>query len=92
MLEWMHWTWQSATGFALLFGLLGALAVLDSRVPSYPRKGFLPMETTRGDRVFLSIVLVLLVMLAWLRVAPERGFWGAGAAAAVGVTVLLLRG
>jgi predicted small integral membrane protein len=50
------------------------------------------METTRGDRVFLSIVLVLLVVFAWLRVAPERGFWAAGAAAAVGVTVLLLRG
>ena len=92
MLDWMHWTWQSATGFASLAGLLGALAVLDKRVPSYPRKGFLPMETTRGDRVFLSIVLVLLTVFAWLRVAPERGFWGAVAIAAAGVTVLLTRG
>jgi predicted small integral membrane protein len=92
VLEWMHWTWQSATGFASLFAMLGALAVLDKRVPSYPRKGFLPMETTRGDRVFLSVVLVLLVVFAWLRVAPERGFWAAGVGAVAGVTVLLLRG
>jgi predicted small integral membrane protein len=89
MLEWMHWTLPSALGFGLLFATLGALAMLDRLVPSYPRKGFLPMETTRGDRVFLSVVTLLLVVFAWLRFAPEVSLWGAVATAAVidGVTL-----
>lgn len=89
MLEWMHWTWPSALGFSLLFGSLAGLALLDKRVPSYPRKGFLPMETTRGDRVFVSVMLALLLVFASLRLFPERPLWGAAAAAAAAAATTL---
>lgn len=89
MLDWMHWTWQSATGFGLLFCMLAGLAILDKRVPSYPRKGFLPMETTRGDRVFIGIVLMLTTVFASLRVLPESSLLGALSVALAAMAVTL---
>jgi predicted small integral membrane protein len=71
MLAWMHWTWASAVGFGLLAALLVFLAVLDHFVPGYPRKGFLPYETTRGDRVFMSIAAFVSLVFLWLKFFPD---------------------
>ena len=88
MLEWMHWTVPSAIGFGALFSMLGILAVVDKRSPSVPRKGFLPMETTRGDRVFISMVTMFLIVLASLRFFPNSPLWGALVVSAVVMTLL----
>jgi predicted small integral membrane protein len=66
VLEWMHWTPGTAAVIAFIFGVLIASAILDSRRRSYPRKGFLPIATTRGDRIFLSAVLTILIGIIWL--------------------------
>lgn len=71
MIAWMHWTWMSVLGFALLAALLGSLAVLDHYRPGYGRKGILPIETTRGDRVFMSIAAFITLVFAWLKYFPE---------------------
>ncbi len=71
MIAWMHWTWMSALGFALLAALLASLAVLDHHRPGYGRKGILPIETTRGDRVFMSIATFITLVFAWLKYFPE---------------------
>lgn len=71
MLDWMHWTWMSALGFALLAVLLGSLALLDHYRPGYARKGILPIETTRGDRVFMSIAGFITIVFAWLKYFPN---------------------
>ena len=71
MIDWMHWTWMSALGFILLAALLCSLAVLDHFRPGYGRKGILPIETTRGDRVFMSIATFVTLVFAWLRYFPE---------------------
>ncbi len=71
MIAWMHWTWMSALGFILLAALLCSLAVLDHFRPGYGRKGILPIETTRGDRVFMSIATFVTLVFAWLRYFPE---------------------
>lgn len=71
MLSWMHWTLSSALGFGLLAALLGGLAILDRFYPGYARKGFLPMATTRGDRVFMSIAIFVTTVFAWLKFFPE---------------------
>jgi len=71
MLGWMHWTWPSVMGFALLAALLGSLAVLDRFRPGYARKGLLPYETTRGDRVFMSIAGFITLVFVWLKWFPE---------------------
>lgn len=84
MLSWMHWTWQSALGFVMFFSMLAALAVLDRACPGYARKGFLPMATTRGDRVFISTALFIGLVLAWLKLMPEFSSW---AVSGIGVLV-----
>jgi len=71
MLSWMHWTLPSALGFGLLATLLGGLAILDRYHPGYARKGFMPMATTRGDRVFMSFAFFVATVFAWLKFFPE---------------------
>lgn len=75
MLSWMHWTVQSALGFIMLVILLGGLAVLDEFYPGYARRGFLPIATTRGDRVFMSLICFLTIVFAWLKYLPEVSGW-----------------
>jgi predicted small integral membrane protein len=89
MLAWMHWTIPSAIGFGALFGMLAVLGILDKYHPGYARKGFLPMTTTRGDRVFLSAVSLLAVVFLWLKFLPEVALWGALAIAAAVISVLM---
>ena len=62
---------MSALGFILLAALLCSLALLDHFRPGYGRKGILPIETTRGDRVFMSIATFVTLVFAWLRYFPE---------------------
>ena len=72
MLNWMHWTWQSAVGFGLLFAMLAGLTVLDRYRPGYERKGWLPMRTTRGDRVFIAVAWFLFLVFAWQKYLPDK--------------------
>ncbi len=90
MIGWMHWTWMSALGFALLAALLGSLALLDHYRPGYGRKGLLPIETTRGDRVFMSIAGFVTLVFAWLKYFPEAGpLWVFGVAG--GLAIIIMR-
>jgi predicted small integral membrane protein len=88
-MEWMHWTVQSAIGFAALFVTLCVLAYMDKVAPSYGRKGFLPIVTTRGDRVFMAIVSMVLIFFLWLKFFPEVTLWGAAAISAAVMAILL---
>ena len=66
-LEWMAWTTGTAVFVVAVFTSLAALAVLAVARPSSPRKGFLPMPTARGDRIYVALLgtgLVLIVTLA----------------------------
>ena len=66
LLDWMVWT--SATvvfALAVLAGLI-AVTVLAMVVPSTPRKGFLPMPTARGDRIYISLLGTGLVMVLFV--------------------------
>ena len=75
MLSWMHWTWKSGLGFGLLACMLIGLAILDHYRPGYSRKGLLPIATTRGDRVFMSVVSFAAIVLLWLKYLPETTRW-----------------
>lgn len=65
-LEWMAWTPHTALFFAFIAGLVATFTVWGLRTPSAPRKGFLPMETTRGDRLFLALLGSAFIHLGWL--------------------------
>ena len=62
---WMAWTLPTALFFAAIAGLLAVYSVLGVRRPSLPRKGFLPIVTTRGDRLFVGLLGAAYINLCW---------------------------
>jgi len=66
MLDWMAWTWPTATFFLIIAVLLATFTVLAIKFPEMPRKGILQIETTRGDRLFITLLGSAFINLAWL--------------------------
>lgn len=67
MLNWMAWTWPTALIFIGIFGALGVLTLIEIRHPGgQERRGVLGLTTTRGDRLFLSLLGSVYIFLAWL--------------------------
>ena len=62
----IYWTWPTAAFFAAIALMLVAMTVLQLVLPTVERKGFLPMPTTRGDRLFISLLGTAFINLAWL--------------------------
>ncbi|GJD98591.1 MULTISPECIES: DUF2160 domain-containing protein [Methylobacterium] len=81
-LAWMAWTWQTAVFFAVIAGLLALLTLLALRRPETPRVGILRIPTTRGDRLFLTLLGAAFINLAWL------GFVGPSLEWALGLSLL----
>ena len=65
-IEWMYWTLPTAMLFGGLFLTIAALGIWDVKSPSYPRKGFLPIPTTRGDRLFIGILITIAIHALWI--------------------------
>jgi predicted small integral membrane protein len=65
-MRWMAWTMPTALFFACIVALLVVMAVWELRAPPVLRRGFLPMPTTRGDRLFIGLLATAFVHLAWL--------------------------
>ncbi len=57
--------------------MLVAMTVWEIRSPTMERKGFLPMRTTRGDRLFVGLLLAAYVNLAWLALTDLNQWIGA---------------
>jgi len=67
MLTWMAWTWPTALVFIGIFSAMGVLTVLEIRNPGgNARKGALGLITTRGDRLFITLLGASYIFLAWL--------------------------
>ena len=66
MLNWMAWTVPTAIFFVVIAGLLITFTVLAIRFPETPRTGVLRIETTRGDRLFITLLGSAFINLAWL--------------------------
>jgi predicted small integral membrane protein len=62
---------------ALMLAGMTAWSVLR---PSVPHKGFLPIVTTRGDRLFIGLLTAAYIHLAWLYFTEDL-LWIASAAA-----------
>tara|TARA_Y100000815_G_scaffold173227_1_gene157699 strand:- start:186 stop:461 length:276 start_codon:yes stop_codon:yes gene_type:complete len=73
MFDWMAWTWPTAAFFAFIAVTLVVFSVLAIRFPEVPRKGVLGIETTRGDRLFITLLGSAFINLAWLglNVGPQ---------------------
>lgn len=65
-LAWMAWTWQTGLFFLLLAATLCVMTGLAIRYPEAARYGVLRIPTTRGDRLFLSLLGAAFIHLAWI--------------------------
>jgi predicted small integral membrane protein len=65
-LEWMAWTPVTAGFFIVIFLMLTAMTVWQLVSPTVERKGFLPLRTTRGDRLFIGLLGSGYIHIAWL--------------------------
>ena len=63
---WMAWTFPTALFFWVIAALLLLFTWLAIRFPETPRKGALGIWTTRGDRLFISLLGSAFINLAWL--------------------------
>jgi len=64
-LEWMAWTTPTAIFVGAVVLMLAGMTVISVRSPSYARKGFLPIETTRGDRLYIGLIVSALIFVTW---------------------------
>ena len=79
MLGWMAWTWPTALVFIGIFSAMGVLTVLEIRNPGGDeRKGVLGLTTTRGDRLFISLLGSSYIFLAWLGIFGTPLWWPLG--------------
>ncbi len=56
-LSWMAWTWPTAAFFLFVVLAIATMGFLEYRSPGgAPRRGILGLDTTRGDRLFISLL------------------------------------
>jgi predicted small integral membrane protein len=63
---WMAWTLPTAIFFALLATTLAVMTSLAVTYPEAERLGVLRIPTTRGDRLFLSLIAAAVIHLLWI--------------------------
>ncbi|OMH38235.1 DUF2160 domain-containing protein [Motiliproteus sp. MSK22-1] len=55
-MSWMAWTPVTASFFSIIAAILACMTFYEIKVPCTERKGFLPIPTTRGDRLFIGLL------------------------------------
>lgn len=83
---WMAWTWPTGLVFIGIFSAMAVLTVLEIRNPGGDeRRGVLGLTTTRGDRLFISLLGTAYIFLAWLGLFGMPLWWPLGLSIAWGV-------
>jgi predicted small integral membrane protein len=71
LLTWMAWTGPTVLFFLYIFGSIAAMGVWEYVSPGGgPRRGVFGLDTTRGDRLFITHLGTCFIFLGWL------GFFG----------------
>lgn len=90
-LSWMAWTWQTAAFFAAIAGTLVLMTLWEfARPGGNPRIGVLGLLTTRGDRLFISLLSGAYIHLFWLAFATGPLWIASAIAVALALIVFLL--
>ena len=74
-IAWMAWTAPTAIFFALLAATLAAMTALAIRYPEAERVGILRIPTTRGDRLFISLIMTAVIHLLWIGLVGTDTLW-----------------
>ncbi|MDE2376247.1 DUF2160 domain-containing protein [Bradyrhizobium sp.] len=65
-IAWMAWTLPTAIFFASLACTLAVMTWLGVAYPEAERVGVLRIPTTRGDRLFISLISAAVIHLLWI--------------------------
>ena len=65
-IAWMAWTLPTAIFFTLLALTLSLMTWLAVAYPEAERVGILRIPTTRGDRLFISLITAAVIHLLWI--------------------------
>ena len=65
-IAWMAWTLPTAIFFIALACTLAVMTWLAAAYPEAERVGVLSIPTTRGDRLFISLILAAVIHLVWI--------------------------
>jgi predicted small integral membrane protein len=100
MFEWMAWTTPVAVFFTCIVLMLISMTVWEIKSPTVIRKGFLPIETTRGDRLFIGLLSAAYVnllfigisgkLMQWMSLETEPSIW-ISFVISMGVLALIMR-
>ena len=75
MFEWMAWTLPVAVFFCCIALMLAGMTVWEIKSPTVERKGWLPIVTTRGDRLFIGLLAAAYVNLGFVAVSEKMIVW-----------------
>jgi predicted small integral membrane protein len=81
--NWMAWTLPTGVFFIVIAVLLMSMTIYEWFKPCIERKGFLPIATTRGDRLFVALLSSAFIHLALIGFS-ELSIW-----LALGLSVVL---
>ncbi len=77
--SWMAWTLPTALFWGGIASCLLLMCVWEYYSPGgNPRVGILRFETTRGDRLFISLLGSAFIHLAWLGLVGPGLWWALG--------------
>lgn len=66
-LSWMAWTWPTAVFFIVIVLSIVSMGIWEHYSPGgNPRRGVLGLDTTRGDRLFISWLGTGFINMGWL--------------------------
>ena len=102
MFEWMAWTLPVAVFFSCIVLMIAGMTVWELKSPTVMRRGFLPMDTTRGDRLFIGLLAAAYVNLAfvglsgwlaqWLSLDADPSIWYSFVASMLLLVVIMRKG
>jgi len=73
---WMAWTRVTAAFFIFIAFAIGSMGVWEYFSPGgAPRRGIFAIDTTRGDRLFISLLGSAFIHLAWLGLVGPSLWW-----------------
>ena len=75
MFNWMAWTLPVAVFFTCIVLMLIGMTIWELKSPTTLRRGFLPMQTTRGDRLFIGLLSAAYVNLIFVGLSKRMTDW-----------------
>ncbi|MHC2144825.1 DUF2160 domain-containing protein [Pseudomonas sp. PSXD-163] len=87
-MDWMAWTLPTALFFSAIGLLLVGMTLAELRRPCVERRGFLPIATTRGDRLFIGLLVSAYLHLLIIGVS-DWSLWVASLLSVVWLLVVM---